>query len=1351
MSFIFDLPALFVLGVALYFVGRKYDLERLTKITIGILIALSFISISVLLYADIFRFPTISAIQINNLPIIPDMTGSEFTINWPVYPFIINNPSQIISKNAFPLLFAIIIFLLYPVAIYLGYAFSLLYSKKRRRKFLVGSRSYDDVKSRTKIEKDPEYSVVRYPDNQRGINNLKDAVETAVANLGGMKHFVGQGNTVLIKANICGGNPDISATYTSQEVVGYVVDMVRDAGGEPFICDADMVWAKFWVQVKAAGWDEWAKKKKVTLVNLTETELVYFDFGEDTMFQHNEKPNHEVVSTKVIDADVIISIPKMKTHLSTSVSLGMKNMYGTLPEEDKAYYHQKGGVEELLYWVNYAFTPTLTIIDGSEGGEAEGPLAAHAVQYNTIIASNNVVAADAIASKLMGFEHPFKDIKFLRFAEEMMGTERSLLRQIPKELQFNVLQLISKWEIPANSRDGKWQLADPKVVEETQNFMENLFSIPGAATLYNIGADFILLDAARLPYWRILETALLQILFAPRFWIKKARETALERNRMRIDLAIFAIIALVSLYFFIGYLPKDLMGLNSSLGYILGFALAVILGAFFSRMMQTKYLVAISLSSLVVAYFVESFAPWAEWWRYLKEGTNPSMGWFGLPAPPHYPLFAVPIFIIAIIGLSYVISPMLFSLKGRRFRLVPYAVIILALFIFLYLEGYLTPPASANIDISTRNMIIIYSAMAIVGLYFNEKQNLDWNIALALVAVASGFIMEYLGALSGFWMYPHISGAVMPMFVPFTWALNTWAACGLALILGINLSEAFVKDEVFATNDPLAWNRKGDSLLNEGAYDEAIEHYNNAIDLLTCKDKDEGASVNHNKALSTDDLLTLGEAWYGKGTALASKGNFAGSLTDYYKAIEQYTNVYPDNLGVQVAKVWYHEAFAFQNLALQGFDKPELYSEDKAKKASQSIGTWKIGTEKTLFAHQALNAYKKATSACQQAISVSPQAADLYVEISVDRAMALQQMGRFEEALQAYDELVAFFEGNSSKQAELYVFKGFAQVYFADANSDKKMYKNALQSFDNANDKIFETKEGDKFWLASVRWGKSYAKSKLHDYSSAQKDFEESITGDLNRAIIELGCTNAAFVWSDLGDVYIDQKRHEDALNAYETALDQIPELMNIQIVHSWRGNGDAVIKLAAHIWEGIGDAHSKIAESIKDAVNKLEEEDNALKAYRMSVEFLEKLGNDSDALMGRGLVLFKMGRYKEALIAYEKSLLISESDEIISFMRAIKLLLSAKAWTGLGNALARMGDDKKALDAFGKSREKIAEYAPAINSMVSLLSKSKAIEPGKKPLLMPENLEKAKDADPRYAEVWRHRGAYLILLKCSR
>jgi len=57
----------------------------------------------------------------------------------------------------------------------------------------------------------------------------------------------------------------------------------------------------------------------------------------------------------------------MKTHMMTSVTLGMKNMYGTLPEIDKARYH-KIGIDEVIYWVNKAFTPNLTIIDGSIGG-----------------------------------------------------------------------------------------------------------------------------------------------------------------------------------------------------------------------------------------------------------------------------------------------------------------------------------------------------------------------------------------------------------------------------------------------------------------------------------------------------------------------------------------------------------------------------------------------------------------------------------------------------------------------------------------------------------------------------------------------------------------------------------------------------------------------------------------------------------------------------------------------------------------------------------------------------------------------------------------------------------------------
>jgi uncharacterized protein (DUF362 family) len=148
-------------------------------------------------------------------------------------------------------------------------------------------------------------------------------------------------------------------TYTTKEVAGAVVDMVREEGGDPFLCDADMVWTKFWPNAKAEGWGEWAKQKNVKLINLSETKIVNFDFGKDKIMPV------EKVSKEILDANVIISIPTMKTHMMTGVTLGMKNMYGTLPEIDKAKYH-KIGIDEVIFIINNAFTPNLTIMEALE-------------------------------------------------------------------------------------------------------------------------------------------------------------------------------------------------------------------------------------------------------------------------------------------------------------------------------------------------------------------------------------------------------------------------------------------------------------------------------------------------------------------------------------------------------------------------------------------------------------------------------------------------------------------------------------------------------------------------------------------------------------------------------------------------------------------------------------------------------------------------------------------------------------------------------------------------------------------------------------------------------------------------
>lgn len=728
MSFLLDPPMLFVIGVLLYFLGNKLGFERLAKITIGVLVVMAFILFSLLLYADIFRcvFPIVC----NN------MSGSEFMFHSDITG---------IYKKDVPLLVVIVLFALYPVWIYLGYAGALLLMKRRR--YSKETYSYKDVKSRKKTA-GSKYSVIRYPDIKQGLNDSQNAARAAVDSLGGMKNFVKNGDKVLIKVNICGGVPELKGTYTTKEVAGVIVDMVREAGGDPFICDADMVWTKFWPNARAEGWIEWAKQKNVKIVNLSDTKIVKFDFGKDS------KMPVERISKDILDSDVIISIPAMKTHMMTSVTLGMKNMYGTLPEIDKARYH-KIGIDEVIYWVNNAFTPNLTIIDGSIGGETVGPLSCDSVDYHTIIASNDVVAADSIAAQMMGFKNPIDDIRHIKLAHENGVGDAS------QKIDFTILPY-------PHSSDGNWKRPDPDVAKFYVWGTHTLLKLPGWDTLFSICSDFFLYDAARLPILKYFTPALLQIVNDIAKWsLGRKPDSPENKKRRNINLGIFSILALLSLFGFVygGYLMK------SSLYFSLGFLFSIIFAAWFATRMKTKHFVAISLTSILISFLIERYAALAGMWRYIDGA-----------APPVFSLFSTPLLVISIIGFAHFLRKIFayVELSGSKLRNIPYVLMLLGFVAFLQFESYLT--------VISPEVIAIYSVFAILGIYYNNKQTLDWNLAVASVTVGICGTMELLGASSGLWSYYYLEP--MPIFLILGWTLNVWAACGIAQILGINFREA---------------------------------------------------------------------------------------------------------------------------------------------------------------------------------------------------------------------------------------------------------------------------------------------------------------------------------------------------------------------------------------------------------------------------------------------------------------------------------------------------------------------------------------------------------------------------------
>ena len=186
----------------------------------------------------------------------------------------------------------------------------------------------------------------------------------------------------------------------------------------------------------------------------------------------------------------------MKTHLLTNITIAMKNMYGTFPEEDKAKFHRIG-IESVIYEVNRAFTPNLVITDGSIGGEGSGPLSCSPVDAKTIIATNDVVAADAIACKIIGY-NPFE------VAHVKMGHDTGLG---DANVSFELSQLSQ-----THPKDGKWMKPEPLVTLFYETLCEAVLLLPSMRMVFDLAADFVLYDMATLQIFRNTTPVMLNVL-----------------------------------------------------------------------------------------------------------------------------------------------------------------------------------------------------------------------------------------------------------------------------------------------------------------------------------------------------------------------------------------------------------------------------------------------------------------------------------------------------------------------------------------------------------------------------------------------------------------------------------------------------------------------------------------------------------------------------------------------------------------------------------------------------------------------------------------------------------------------
>jgi uncharacterized protein (DUF362 family) len=126
--------------------------------------------------------------------------------------------------------------------------------------------------------------------------------------------------------------------------------------------------------------------------------------------------------SSIVDADVVISMPKMKTHHWAGVTLSLKNCFGCLP--GRVYGWPKNvlhwvGIERSILDIAGAVRPDYAIVDGVVGMEGNGPISGSAVDAGVVVFGDDPVAADTVAATLMGVDPA--SIDYLAEAGRFLG------------------------------------------------------------------------------------------------------------------------------------------------------------------------------------------------------------------------------------------------------------------------------------------------------------------------------------------------------------------------------------------------------------------------------------------------------------------------------------------------------------------------------------------------------------------------------------------------------------------------------------------------------------------------------------------------------------------------------------------------------------------------------------------------------------------------------------------------------------------------------------------------------------------------------------------------------------------
>ncbi|MFW6114775.1 MAG: DUF362 domain-containing protein [Thermodesulfobacteriota bacterium] len=246
----------------------------------------------------------------------------------------------------------------------------------------------------------PIVAIIRY---QKPLDSVRKAVDLCH----GLDHLPTKAK-VFIKPNIVFWTKEVPfpkwGVVTTSRVVEDIVILLKERGIDDITIGEGMVSIKRRDRetpahaFKALGYQVLKKRYGIKYINLLERGFDAVDLGTGIALNFN---------TDILNSDFVVNLPVLKTHAQAVVSLGIKNLKGTIDINSRKLSHSAAPKQDLHYHISRlanAMPPMLVLLDGIYTNERGPSFDGRIRRSNLLIASADILSADKVGAKVLGHD-----------------------------------------------------------------------------------------------------------------------------------------------------------------------------------------------------------------------------------------------------------------------------------------------------------------------------------------------------------------------------------------------------------------------------------------------------------------------------------------------------------------------------------------------------------------------------------------------------------------------------------------------------------------------------------------------------------------------------------------------------------------------------------------------------------------------------------------------------------------------------------------------------------------------------------------------------------------------------------